>query len=94
MTQQSKIIEIVQRLSGKKETPEEDESLFESGYLDSFGLADLIGEIERDFGVNVPDSDLTPRTFESIRKIERYIDLHKNDLHKSDLHKSTGAKGR
>ncbi len=53
--------------------PDPEESLFDSGYLDSFALTDMVGEIEREFGIAIPDSDLTPRRFDSVEKIDTYI---------------------
>jgi acyl carrier protein len=50
-----------------------DASLFELGVLDSFGLTDAVARLEESFGVKVPDSDLTPRRFETLAKIERYF---------------------
>lgn len=44
--------------------------LFESGYLDSFALPDLVTELEKQFGIRIPDSDLNPRKFESLSRIE------------------------
>ena len=54
-------------------TPGPEESLFESGILDSFALADLVGAIEKEFGVSIPDSDLIPRKFDTISRIESYL---------------------
>ena len=53
-----------------------DESLFDSGVLDSFGLQDLVTGLEKSFGVKIPDSDLTPRKFDSIERIEEYLEEH------------------
>ena len=53
--------------------PDAEESLFDSGYLDSFALPDLVAELEKQFGIAIPDSDLTPRKFESVSRIEAYI---------------------
>jgi acyl carrier protein len=50
-----------------------DESLFESGLLDSFALPDLVTALEQEFQIKVPDSDLNPRKFDSISRIESYI---------------------
>ena len=50
------------------------ESLFDSGVLDSFALADLVSAIEKEFHISIPDSDLSPKKFESIARIERYLD--------------------
>ncbi len=50
-----------------------DASLFELGVLDSFGLMDAVERLEEEFGVKVPDADLTPRRFETLAKIEAYF---------------------
>ena len=70
---QEKISEILARVSGKDETPGPDESLFESGYIDSFALTDVVAELEKEFGITIPDSDLNPRRFETITLIENYV---------------------
>lgn len=54
-----------------------DESLFDSGVLDSFALADVVGALEQQFGVKIPDSDLSPRKFDSVAKIAQYLESHK-----------------
>ena len=73
MSRQSKITEIVQRVSKNEAAPDPEESLFDSGYLDSFALTDMVSEIEREFGISIPDSDLSPRRFDSVTKIDAYI---------------------
>ena len=65
MEQQARILNIVRQVAGKPVSPATDESLFESGLLDSF-LTDLVSAIEAEFRISVPDSDLTPRKFDSI----------------------------
>ena len=62
---------LIRTASNKDVTPQVDESLFDSGLLDSFALPSAI---ERQFHVSIPDSDLSPRKFESIAQIERYLD--------------------
>ena len=74
MSKQDKITEIVKRVSRKPIAPEPDESLFDSGYLDSFALTDMVAALEQEFGLNIPDSDLSPRRFESVARIEQYLD--------------------
>ena len=76
MNNQARIIEIVEKLSGKPLGIAPDESLFESGVLDSFALTDMVSALEREFSLRIPDSDLTPRKFDSIARIETYIDTH------------------
>jgi acyl carrier protein len=73
MDRQSKIVEIVRQVAGKPIDPSPEESLFESGMLDSFTLADMVTAIEKEFSIRVPDSDLTPRKFDSVARIERYL---------------------
>ena len=68
-----KIIQLVQKVSQRSEVPEDDENLFDSGFLNSFELADLVEALEQDFGVKVPDADVRPGKFMSVSKIESYI---------------------
>jgi acyl carrier protein len=66
------IIGIITRLSGK-DAPSPDEGLFDSGYLDSFALPDMVAELEQQFGLKIPDADLNPRKFQSVDRIESYL---------------------
>jgi len=65
---------LIHEVSGKPAPADEDESLFESGLLDSFALPDLVSAIEKAFSIKVPDADLNPRKFDSISRIETYLD--------------------
>jgi acyl carrier protein len=65
---------LIRAASNKDVNPEVDESLFDSGVLDSFALADLVSAIEKEFHITIPDADLSPKKFESISRIERYLD--------------------
>lgn len=60
-------------VSGKELNPADDESLFTSGLLDSFALADFVSGLEDEFGVKIPDSDLAARKFDSIMKVKEYL---------------------
>ena len=73
MITQTQIAEIVRRVAGKPVDPSPEESLFESGLLDSFTLTDLVSALESEFAIRIPDSDLTPRKFDSIARIEAYL---------------------
>jgi acyl carrier protein len=73
MNQQARITEIVEKVSGKPLTIGPDESLFESGVLDSFALMDIVSALEREFAIRIPDSDATSRKFDSIARIEAYL---------------------
>ena len=50
-----------------------EESLFESGLLDSFALPDVISALEQEFSIKIPDRDLNPRKFDSVARIEEYL---------------------
>lgn len=74
MEKQAKVIEIISRVTGNKVEIDPDESLFDSGILDSFALTDVITEVEKEFSIKVPDSDLTPRKFSSVSRIVSYVE--------------------
>jgi acyl carrier protein len=74
MNKQARIANIVETLTGKPLTIAPDDSLFESGVLDSFALTDMVGSLEKEFSIQVPDADLTPRKFDSIARIAAYLD--------------------
>ncbi|MEO8024885.1 MAG: phosphopantetheine-binding protein [Bryobacteraceae bacterium] len=77
MSEAARILEAVRTVAKQQVNPDPEESLFESGVLDSFALTDLVSALETEFGITVPDSDLNPRKFESLAKIEAYIENHK-----------------
>jgi acyl carrier protein len=71
--QEMQIRSIINRIAKMPLEIQQDESLFESGLLDSFMLVDLIGGIEEEFGIKIPDSDLIPQKFDSVSKIAQYL---------------------
>jgi len=78
MTNQERILKVVTQVAQKPVPADASESLFESGVLDSFALPDMVTELEKEFGIKVPDSDLNPRKFDSLERIADYIDTHTN----------------
>jgi len=74
MDRRSKLIEILRRVTQKDVNPGDDESLFESGTLDSFALPDLVSALEQEFGISIPDSDMNPRKFETLARMGEYLD--------------------
>jgi D-alanine--poly(phosphoribitol) ligase subunit 2 len=73
MDPQARILKVLRRVTGKEISPGEDESLFVSGLLDSFALTDFVAGLEEEFGVSIPDSDLSARKFDTINKVSAYI---------------------
>ena len=74
MNRTAQIAEIVRIVSKKPTAPDPEESLFDSGLLDSFALPDVLTALEKAFSITIPDSDLNPRKFDSISRIESYIE--------------------
>ena len=74
MDKQSRIVDIVRRVAGKPIDVTPEASLFESGLLDSFTLVDLVGALEAEFSIRVPDSDLNPKKFDSVARIQSYLE--------------------
>ncbi len=71
---QKRVTAVIQSVTEKKLSGDDEESLFESGILDSFALPDLVSALEKEFGVKIPDSDLNPRKFESVARITEYVE--------------------
>ncbi len=69
----ARILKVLQKVTGKELSPGADESLFVSGLLDSFALTDFVSSLEEEFGVTIPDADLSARKFDSIGKVEAYL---------------------
>ena len=67
---------LVESIAQKPVPADEEESLFESGLLDSFALPDLVSAIETEFRIKIPDADLSPRKFDSIARMEAYLAGH------------------
>src|SRR5258708_24177915 len=77
MTDHQKILNALKAVSKNDDVPADEDSLFDSGYIDSFALADLVPELEKEFAITIPDSDVIPRKFESVSRIEAYIQSRK-----------------
>lgn len=69
-----RIVNVLVKHAKKAGKPAFDEDLFDSGYLDSFALADFVAGLEEEFGIKVPDRDLTPRKFSTVEGIAGYLE--------------------
>lgn len=74
-TRRERLVGILTKVTNQP-LPGDEESLFESGLLDSFALPDLVSALEAEFSIQVPDRDLNPRKFDSIARIEAYLNEH------------------
>ena len=57
-------------------SPEDD--LLAKGLVDSHGVMELVGFIEERYGITVADEDLTPENFQSLVRIEEFVDRKRN----------------
>ena len=74
MDKNQQILEILRKVTKTELSPSADQSLFTDGLIDSFALVELIAELEKAFAIKIPDSDLSPRKFDSIGHIVKYIE--------------------
>lgn len=75
-TRRERLMGVLNKVASQPVPDDENESLFESGLLDSFALPDLVSAIEEEFSIKVPDRDLNPRKFDSVARIEAYLEEH------------------
>jgi len=50
-----------------------DESLLDSGFIDSMGIFELISFLEKEFNVDISDGEVIPENFETINNIMALI---------------------
>jgi acyl carrier protein len=67
-----KIIEEYFRASGNA-VPGNDEGLFETGALDSFGLVEFLTHLERETGIEIPPDKVTEENFSTIKAVESLL---------------------
>lgn len=52
---------------------DDDASFLDEGIIDSLGVIELVTFVEKRFGVSVADPELIPDNFDSVRKLNAYI---------------------
>jgi acyl carrier protein len=79
MEVQTRILKVLNTITkkevgaGKDVGPAPEDSLFVSGLLDSFALTDFVAGLEEEFGISIPDSDLSARKFDTLNKVTAYV---------------------
>lgn len=53
---------------------DEDIPFHESGILDSMGFLELITFVETKFAIKIPDSELNPENFDTLRKMSSFFE--------------------
>jgi len=75
-TRRQRLLAVLSKITSQPLPSDDEESLFESGLLDSFALPDLVSALEQEFSIKVPDRDLNPRKFDSVARMEAYLEEH------------------
>jgi len=57
----------------KEEQVEREQSLVESGVIDSLGILELVDFVETTFDFRIPEDELLPENLDSIGNITRYL---------------------
>ena len=57
----------------------DDDSLLESGIVDSLGILELVNFVIEQFGVEVTDEDLQPENFDSIASLTTFVETRTED---------------
>jgi acyl carrier protein len=58
----------------QKNDLKDEESLIETGIIDSMGMLELVVFVESDFGIEVEDLDLVPENFESVEALSKFVE--------------------
>ena len=53
---------------------EDNSSLLGQGIIDSAGVLELVAFVEDAFGIRVGDNELVPENFDSLNRIQSYLD--------------------
>jgi acyl carrier protein len=51
-----------------------DASLIEAGIIDSTGVLELVGFLERTYGLHIADDELVPENLDSIDRVVRFVE--------------------
>ncbi len=73
---QAKIMEFIKEnfIMGRSETTlDVEESLIESGIMDSTGVLELVEFLESTFSIQIDDEELIPENLESIKNIVEFL---------------------
>jgi acyl carrier protein len=64
----------------------DDTSFLEAGIIDSTGLLELIGFVERKYDIKLKDEELIPDNLDSIRKVSAFIEQKTEQLSHQELY--------
>ena len=59
--------------TSRKRVLNDADPLLESGIIDSLGVLDVVGFLEKDFAIKIEDEELTPDNFGSIERLASFV---------------------
>ncbi len=59
--------------NANKEPIDPDADLFKKGLVDSMGMLRLVAFVEEEFGISVPEEELRPENFRTIRSVCKLV---------------------
>ena len=65
---------VAHRATGEGNGFADDQSLLESGIIDSMMMIDLIAFLEKTFGITIDEDDMIPENFDSLCAIVAYVE--------------------
>lgn len=77
MQVETSIKEYIEKKFLRSETKKDistEESLLDSGLIDSMGIFELVAFLEKEFNIEISDEDLVPDNFESINLIAKMVE--------------------
>jgi acyl carrier protein len=79
---ESAVREFLQKeLHKEMSTVGSDDSLLETGTIDSVGVMQLVTFLERTYGITVSDDDLMPDNFDTLRAISAFVEARQPGQH-------------
>lgn len=51
----------------------DEDSLLDSGIIDSLGILDLVAFLEKTYGIRIGDEELNPANFDSVAAVARFV---------------------
>jgi acyl carrier protein len=71
--------------AARKRKITDDDSLLESGIIDSLGMLDVVSFLERTFTLSISDEELTPENFSSVSALAAFVMSKKPQLAQAEV---------
>jgi acyl carrier protein len=60
-------------LFGQGDSLKDDESFLDGGIIDSTGVLELVGFLEREYDIAIDDAELVPDNLDSVEKVSTFV---------------------